>query len=401
MKKKIFINIHYLEIGGAERALIGLLQALDYNKVEVDLFVNQHTGPLMAHIPPQVNLLPESRRWSLLEKSIVQALRKGCIDIAAARLFGKTRYEHYRRKTPLANGLEDIAIYHYITNTVLPLLPRPAGKNIYDIALSFLMPHHQVAYKVNAHKKIAWIHTDYSRVVVNTKAELPIWSEFDYIASISPDVTRTFTSAFPTLGNKIIEIENIISPEFVRAQAELGTAPELENKTHIKLLSVGRPCYAKNFECIPPIVKDLRQRGLDVHWYVVGGLASDEIRTLINETETGDYVHFVGSRTNPYPYIAACDIYVQPSRYEGKSITVREAQILCKPVVATAYPTAPSQIRDRVDGIIVPLEPVACAEALYKIIIDTSLQSSLINHLRESDYGNMTEVEKIYNLLNA
>ena len=59
-----------------------------------------------------------------------------------------------------------------------------------------------------------------------------------------------------------------------------------------------------------------------------------------------EHVLLLGKRTNPYPYIAACDIYAQPSRYEGKSVTVREAQMLCKPVAVTAYPTATSQVRD-------------------------------------------------------
>ena len=46
-KPRIFINMHYLEIGGAERALIGLLCALDSDRVDVDLFLNQHTGEFM------------------------------------------------------------------------------------------------------------------------------------------------------------------------------------------------------------------------------------------------------------------------------------------------------------------------------------------------------------------
>lgn len=40
MKKRIFINMHYMELGGAERALLGLLNAIDTNRVEVDLFLN-------------------------------------------------------------------------------------------------------------------------------------------------------------------------------------------------------------------------------------------------------------------------------------------------------------------------------------------------------------------------
>ena len=65
--------------------------------------------------------------------------------------------------------------------------------------------------------------------------------------------------------------------------------------------------------------------------------------------------HFVlaGKQMNPYPYIKACDIYVQPSRYEGKAVTVREAQILGKPVVITRFPTSSSQLEEGVDGIII------------------------------------------------
>ena len=51
MKKRIFINIHYLEIGGAERALLGLLSSLNPDTVDIDLFVNQHTGEFMPLIP--------------------------------------------------------------------------------------------------------------------------------------------------------------------------------------------------------------------------------------------------------------------------------------------------------------------------------------------------------------
>ena len=59
MKPRIFINMHYMEIGGAERALLGLLNAIDTNKVDVDLFINQHTGEFMKLIPKKINLLPE------------------------------------------------------------------------------------------------------------------------------------------------------------------------------------------------------------------------------------------------------------------------------------------------------------------------------------------------------
>ena len=92
-------------------------------------------------------------------------------------------------------------------------------------------------------------------------------------------------------------------------------------------------------------------------------------------------VIILGKRSNPYPYIKTCDIYVQPSRYEGKSVTVREAQMLCKPVVVTNYPTAKSQINDGVDGVIVPMDNEGCAEGIVAFIQDVKKQPEIVNYL--------------------
>ena len=80
--------------------------------------------------------------------------------------------------------------------------------------------------------------------------------------------------------------------------------------------------------------------------------------------------HFVlvGKQINPYPYIKACDIYVQPSRYEGKAVTVREAQILGKSVAITRFPTSSSQLEEGVDGIIIPNNAEGAAEGLAQFI---------------------------------
>ena len=110
-------------------------------------------------------------------------------------------------------------------------------------------------------------------------------------------------------------------------------------------------------------------------------------------------VILLGKKDNPYPYIKACDIYVQPSRYEGKSVTVREAQILCKPAVVTNYPTAQSQINDGFDGVIVPLDNEGCAQGIANFIANKELQEQIVENLKSGDYANESEVNKIYNFL--
>jgi glycosyltransferase involved in cell wall biosynthesis len=123
------------------------------------------------------------------------------------------------------------------------------------------------------------------------------------------------------------------------------------------------------------------------------------IRQKIHEAGMEDYVIILGKRTNPYPYMKACDIYAQPSRYEGKSVTVREAQMLGKPVVVTNYATAKSQIQDRIDGVIVPMDNKGCAEGMSVFIRNEELQKDIVNYLHGHDYGNTDEAEKLYRII--
>ncbi len=423
-KPRIFIAMHYMEIGGAETALVGLLNALDPARVDVDLFLYDHRGEMMQFIPEWVNLLPQIPKYSVLERPIVELVKRGFWGIAAARMSAK-----------LIGKLTNVPSFSMDVFTSLftnKLLPTICPQKKYDLAISFLTPHTYVKNKVVAKKKIAWIHTDYTIYPIAKNVERPIWRSYNYIASISNDVTRTFLQVFPTLAPKIMEIENILSPAFVRKRAKLeDVSSELmcggdkklillsigryseqknfENAADIckklieemtKLLSIGRFSEAKNYDNVPDNCRKMGDNSVDVKWYIIG-YGGDEalIRQKIKEAGMEEHVILLGKRSNPYPYIKACDIYVQPSRYEGKSVTVREAQMLCKPVVVTNYPTAPSQIRSGIDGVIVPMDNEGCAHGLAEVICDKPLQERIIAHLKTHDYGNESEVEKIYELI--
>ena len=136
-----------------------------------------------------------------------------------------------------------------------------------------------------------------------------------------------------------------------------------------------------------------------MYWFLIGYGDDSLIRQRIQEAGMEDFVVILGKRSNPYPYIKACDIYAQPSRYEGKSVTVREAQILCKPVIVTDYPTAKSQINNNIDGVIVPMDNDGCAKGMADFIQNHQLQQQIVNYLQTHDYGNMNEIEKLYKLL--
>lgn len=397
MKKRIFISMHYLEIGGAETSLIGLLHSFDYSKYEVDLFLYSHRGELMRYIPKEVHLLPEEKKYAQLEIPIVEVLKQGSLDIALARLWGKYKYARYARKNQVT---EDSGIFQYIQDAVMPFLPPLKKYGTYDLAISFLTPHRIVLDKVSAKKKIAWIHTDYSTIQVDAKKELSVWGQYDYIASISMEVTKAFLKIFPSLKDKIVLIENILSKGLILKRTEEEKISFPKENERINFLSIGRFSYPKNFDNVPDICKRIREQGLNVYWHIIG-YGGDEalIRQKIAEAGMQEYVLLLGKKENPYPYIQACDYYIQPSRYEGKSVTVREAQLLGKPVIITDYPTAKSQVIGGKDGFIVPLDNKLCAKGIIEILNNVEDVESCIQYLQRNDFSNSHEILELDKLV--
>lgn len=398
MKKRIFIAIQYLEIGGAERALIGLLNSLDYTKYEIDLFVYRHSGEFMKFIPKQVNLLPEIKKYTTLSRPIKEIVKEGYIDIAIGRVLAHLKNKRFNKKH---RTKDSIAIYQYVASYTTPFMPSFYNRGEYDLAISFLIPHNIVREKVLAKQYWAWIHTDYSYVDIDVNYELPVWSAYDKIISISEDVTKGFLSKFPALAPKITIIENILSENFVKEQAEEKVDLSFLLSDCIKFCTVARFSYPKAIDRAVYICKELIDKGLNIYWYIIG-YGSDEtmIREKIKETQMEERFVLIGKKENPYPYIKATDFYIQPSRYEGKAVTVREAQILEKPVIITNYPTAKSQLNDGVDGVIVPDSIEGAADGIEAFLKDKDKQNRIIAYLKTHHYGNEFEIKKIDKLLN-
>lgn len=401
MKPRILILMHYMELGGAESALLGLLQSVDPARADVDVFIYSHRGELMKYMPTdKINLLPEVESYSLTEKPLSVVVKKGQWRLALARMKGRNNTSSFCEKNQDSDKPAECGTFFQQRST-WKVLPMIQPNVVYDLAISFMTPHFILLNNVRAKKKIGWIHTDYTRILIDVEAELEMWKELDYIASISDEVGRRFCEVFPSLKDKLVPIENILNSKFIRRRASEGSITLDDDESVVNLLTIGRYSPPKKMEEIPMICRKILNRGVQIKWYIVG-YGSWEIENVVRENArqegVADNIVLLGKKENPYPYIKACDIYVQPSRYEGKSITVREAQILCKPVIITNYPTAKSQVIDGVDGTIVPMEVDACAEAMVQFIRDKEKQVRIIKYLKAHDYGNESEIEKIYQL---
>lgn len=396
--QKIFIMAHSMDIGGAERSLLGLLENIDTSKYSVDLFLLRHEGELLPYLPPNIKLLPPEPHYSSLGVPLKSVIIHGQFGVAIGRILGK--YMAKRRLKQLKINSDNNVNNEYSHKYTLKSLPRINDEK-YDLAISYMSPHYFVAQKIAAKKKIAWIHTDYSTFAVDRESELRMWDAYNYIASISDEVTSSFLKTFPELGKKIVLIPNIIPIGIVSAQAgEKIHSSEMGEDGSIRLLSVGRFCAPKNFDNVPEICRMIREEGFNIKWYLIG-YGSDEqlIKKKIAESGMKDFVIILGKKENPYPYISACDLYVQPSRYEGKCVSVIEAQLLHKPVVITNYPTSSSQLEDGVDGVIVPIDNQGCADGICKILSDPELRDRLSRNTRNRDYVNASSINQLHEIL--
>lgn len=396
--RKVLIASFDMEVGGVERSLISMLNNFDYVNNEVDLMLYSHTGDFMSMLNDKVNLLDQINQYSTFRKSIGETIKQGNLILGLTRVLSK----FLAKVNGKSKNLSEYGIYQMqlMWKYALPFLPKLDKE--YDVAISYLWPHYFIADKVKAKRKIAWIHTDYSTIETDIDMDLKMWNKFDYIIAVSEDCKNAFLKKYPSLKEKVKVMENITSPNFIIKMAEEDIEEDIKKDDSFKLVSVARLSHAKGIDNAVKALKLLHDRGLtNIKWYVVG-YGGDEgmIRKIIKENNLEDSFILLGKKINPYPYMKAGGIYVQPSRYEGKAVTVTEAQILNKPVLITNYPTAKSQVRDKYDGLICELSVEGIANAIEDLFNNKHKLKLLEDNCKNSDYSNSYELEKLYKLLN-
>lgn len=398
MKKNILVSVYNMEIGGIERSLINMLESFDYERYNVDLLIFHHVGEFMSLIPKSVNLLPQVVEYSVFRKPVSLCMKEGLYSLAFIRVVSK----YIAKMKSMARNLEEGAGYIQMQLTqkyssfFLPKLDKE-----YDVAISYAWPHDIIANKVKAKKKIAWVHTDYSKLEIDNQLDLKVWNQYDHIASVSDACSEAFLTTYPILKEKVMVVENITSPNFIKNMSEEELVlKDVKNKDFI-LVSVGRLSYVKGFDLAIEALKQLHDKGLNnIKWYIIGyGGYEKELKDLISKHKLMDSFILLGKKTNPYPYMKNCDLYVQPSRYEGKAVTVTEAKILGKPILITNYPTASSQIENGVEGAICDLSVSGLAKGIEEFYHNQSLKNTIVNNIKHKDFSNSYELEKLYKII--
>ncbi len=386
MKKVLFV-IYSLGFGGAERSLVNLLHELPKDRYEVDLLVFQQKDGFLQQVPAWVNILetPEAvaKLYGPLKKAGKYTVAKGAGKLLSL-IMRRTRKSRAAWR------------WKHVFNRLIPDLEKR-----YDVAVAYVGSEIQyfVADHVQADKKIVFIHTDYRTAAYSARDDEPYLEQMDAIVSISKGCVDVLKEEFPQYAEKMMYLENITSSAVVRERALEAVPEEYPGELH-RILSVGRLAPVKGFDCAIDAAALLKKAGLSFRWYVVGeGPLRGELEKQIADKGLQEEFFLLGARSNPYPYMKMCDVLVQSSRYEGKSVALDEAKMLCKPIVATAYPTVTDQVADGKEGIVVEMSAQGIADGVLRMLKDAALREQITAYLSTHEYGNQSEVEKYMKLL--
>lgn len=401
-KTKLLIVGITMNPAGTEKSFLSFLSALDFNRYDVTLLLAKREGLLLDQLPAHLN---------------VQAMEKyGDMFLLSGKNAAKTLFSCFVKENPLT--LFEIFPYFVeilftkgekrasaATRMWLHFMKKmPCVKEEYDVAAAYWGDRTMfyVCDKVKAKKKITWLHFDYANPPRDDKIYLPYFKKCDSVVTVSRLVDDAFRAKLPEIADRTVMMENIISPAQIRALAEVGgTFPDTDFSGK-RILTVGRISDQKGIDFIPAVLKRLHEEGFDVRWYILGDGEADYrryVERLLAEAGVADMLVFLGTTQNPYAYIRDCDVYAQPSRYEGKPIAVEEAKILCKPILAAHYLSAPEQLEDGTLGIICNTDSDSIYDGIKKLLCDEPLCDTLRQTLASRDFSNTDEIEKFYKIV--
>ena len=394
MKKNLLFVIPSLEAGGGEKSLVNLLSQINYQEYNVDVFMFNKAGMFLKHLPKQVRLLDHSKDYEIFKEnlslSLLGFIKANKINLAYSRF----SFSFQNRTTRNSARAEQYS-WKYISQALGKL------DKEYDVAIGYLEKSsiYFVIDNVNAKKKFGWIHTSYSKSQMDKKFDSPYFNRLDHLITVSEKCMDDLNQNFKGLSSKVKVINNIVSPTNIYDLASEEIVKENDLSDRINVLTIGRLSYEKGIDLAIEACKILKSKGYKVNWIVIGGGGETEkLNKLINKKNLANEFKLLGYKENPYPYIASTDIYVQPSRYEGKSIAIDEAKILHKPIVVTNYKSVEDQIKNNKNGIIVELDEMSIAKGIEKLICNQKLKSEIIYNLKNEKVGTEVEINKLYNL---
>jgi glycosyltransferase involved in cell wall biosynthesis len=373
MKKVLFV-IESLHCGGAEKSLVSLLNYLPLTQMDVSLFILESGGEFEKLVPEQVPVsrIKKSKNKLLLTLCRLQFLIYRKLDSGKthpAQLFWKAYGSLFKKI-----------------------------EQHFDLAIAYNQGFatYYVASKVTARKKLCWLNTDYSRAGYRIQRDKKYYEKYDQIVCVSGEVGNKFQLL---LQQSQIRTPILIIPDLINADLIESLGQEAIHDYHnsgFKILTIARLAHAKGIDLAIEAARILKDKGLNFNWTIVGeGPDRNKLETLIKKNNLRGFFELIGFRENPYPYLEACELYVQPSRFEGLGITVIEAKILRKPILITNFSTSHYLVSPGNTGMICEASGSGLAKGIIQLADDPEKMTSFSGNLANWSHDNSESLAQL------
>ena len=374
--KKILMVAQTLGGGGTEVALVELINHLDTKKYEITLLLMDKDISFIDRIKRKIKikyLKFDDMFWHNLvsmNTMVGKAIKKANIN-SSLKIY-------------------DIALKHIYSSVF---------NKKYDLAIDFYgydsFTTAIVADKVNASKKVTWLHDAKMSWIKNVEE---YFDKYNKIFCVSKSVKVSFDKLYPQIDNKSEVFYNLIDKtNIIRKSTEF--VPHNFKKNKFNIVSVGRLTEQKGFDIALESAKILKNRGLNFQWFVVGeGRDRKKLEKKMRKLNLNNFFFFLGQKANPYPYIKNGNVFVLPSRHEGYGLAVLEARILKKPVIVSNIPVYKEQIINNKNGLISELNAEDLSNKIMKLYYDSDLQEKIDLYLNEENIDFSKELCKLENL---
>jgi glycosyltransferase involved in cell wall biosynthesis len=180
--------------------------------------------------------------------------------------------------------------------------------------------------------------------------------------------------------DRIVVIPNGVTPLDMSSvdRADARAALRLDGND-IFLLSTGRLTYQKGHEFLVQAMSKVIRHFPNAKAGICGeGPLRPQLQSQILELGLSGHVRLLGTRDDVSPLLAAADIFVLPSRWEGLSIALMEAMAAGVPVVATRVDGVKDLITEGVHGLLVPPEDSErLEESILQLLADPQMRKRM------------------------
>lgn len=231
-----------------------------------------------------------------------------------------------------------------------------------------------------------------------TGQRFPRWSPFSLllrwayrqahvVVGCSRGVAEDLVARYGLAPARVAVIPNPIDTAWVLRRAQEAAPPSWggEGSDVVRVLAAGRLVHQKGFDILLRAVARLADRGISLA--ILGdGPERGGLAALADRLGLARRVRFVGSTANPFAWMAATDVFVLSSRWEGFPNVLVEAMTCGAAVVATRCPGSPAEIVEHEeDGLLCdPEDPVGLSEQIARLVADAALRRKLGDRAREA-----------------